>query len=86
MKLTIINDDKTVYVDGLSFNNLTLSTIPADIHAIQWQTIGGWIEYKDADNEIINELPLWANDAMNDWQAAKDQQAAAQAAAMAAVV
>jgi hypothetical protein len=80
MKLTIINDDKTVYVDGLSFNNLALSTIPANIHAIQWQTIGGWIEYKDAANEIINELPVWANDAINEWQAEKDQQAAAIAA------
>ena len=86
MKLTIINDDKTVYIDGLSLNNLALLTIPANIHALQWVTIGGWIEFKDQANEIINELPTWANDAVTEWKAVKSQQDAAQAAALAAVI
>jgi hypothetical protein len=68
--LTIIVDDNAVYLDGgvLSDLDLTSVNIPANIHALQWKTNIGWIEFidnpdgtKSANNEIINALPDWAN-------------------------
>lgn len=78
MKLTIIPFDKTVYVDDLSFNNLDLSVIPKNVHALQWKNNLGWIEFVENDdftkpqNEIINELPSWANTAVARWNTAKE--------------
>jgi len=69
MILTIIQNDGAVYVDGLGLANLNLSTtgIPSNVHALQWKVNLGWIEFKDNDdftkpsNEVINNLPDWAN-------------------------
>lgn len=62
MKLTIINDDKAVYVDGVSRSGLLLTTIPENVHALQWNIDKGWIEYNDGqDNEKITVLPEWVN-------------------------
>lgn len=69
MNLTIINEDNAVYVDGIALAGLDLSTtgIPNNVHALQWKTNLGWIEFKDNpdftkdQNEVINELPIWAN-------------------------
>ena len=69
MKLTIINDDDAVYVDGISLLKLDLSNtgIPDNVHALQWKNNLGWIEYVDnsdgtkPQNEIINQIPQWAN-------------------------
>lgn len=77
MKLTIIPVDSTVYVDGVSFGNLDLSSAPADVHALQWNSVSGWIEFKDLDdgtkpqNQIITELPDWAVTACAKWDEAK---------------
>ncbi len=79
MKLTIIGDDKAVYVDGVSYSNLALLTIPANVHALQWLGDNGWIEYKDAKNELIVELPAWADDAMASWNIAESERLAEQA-------
>jgi hypothetical protein len=68
--LTIIADDKAVYLDGGVLTNLDFSNagIPDNVHALQWKTNVGWIEFidnsdgtKSANNEIINALPDWAN-------------------------
>jgi hypothetical protein len=79
MKLTIIPSDKTVYKDNVSYLGLTLSGIPADVHALQWDNNAGWIEYKNhaKPNETISALPQWANDAVVIWQQAYDAEQAA---------
>ena len=74
MKLTIIKDDGAVYKDNVSFANLSLSTIPNDVHALQWNDDVGHIEFVNnvKANEVITELPSWANDALIAWQTAYD--------------
>jgi hypothetical protein len=68
MKLTIIPFDKAVYKNGKAYDALVLSSIPEEVHALQWQDTQGWIEYKDGrPNETISELPLWADDAHDEW-------------------
>jgi len=69
MNLTIINDDGALYVDGIALAGLDLSTtgIPTNVHALQWKTNLGWIEFKENSdfskdqNQVINVLPNWAN-------------------------
>lgn len=87
MNLVIIPIDGAVYVDGFSFSGLTLDA-PADVHALQWKSTKGWIEFVDSDdgtkpqNEAITELPQWAVSAKAKWDEAKAaEEAAAQASA-----
>lgn len=70
MRLTIIPSDKTVVVNGEGRTDLALdlSSIPDDVHALQWNVDTGFIEFatpflgiKPA-NESITELPQWALD------------------------
>jgi hypothetical protein len=74
MKLTIIPADKSVGEDGKFYNDLDLTScnIPADVHALQWQDIAGWIEYNSplVQNQPITELPSWANCCMTKWSEA----------------
>jgi len=71
--LTILTQDNAVYLDGAVILDLDLSTagIPSNVHALQWKTNVGWIEFKPNDdfthdpNQIINELPNWANNCIN---------------------
>lgn len=78
MKLTIIRADGAVYKDGVVFIGLDLSGVPQNVHALQWDTDAGWIEFvnesefRKPPNESITELPSWANDALTAWQAAFD--------------
>lgn len=75
MKITIINKDKAVYKNNKSFNNLTLLTVPKDIHALQWNETQGHIEFNDnKPNQIITELPSWANDCIAEWEIANTQE------------
>lgn len=70
MKLTIIPTDGAVGGDNKFYNglNLTSCNIPADVHALQWDGVAGWIEFKDtAPNEEITALPDWATCCMNKW-------------------
>lgn len=73
MKLTIIKDDKAVYIDGFSYSNLNLN-IPNEIHALQWENNTGWIEFAghSKPNEKITTLPAWADDCVTEWQNAYD--------------
>ena len=53
--LTIVPEDKTVVVDGMSF--IFDFIVDPDIHAIQWDTDSGHIEYKsDKFNTIIDSI------------------------------
>ena len=95
MNLTIINEDNAVYVDGLAFAELDLSTtgIPSNVHALQWKVNLGWVEFKDNSdftkpaNEIINVLPDWANNCVTVYnnQLAASQAAQAEAIAKASI-
>jgi hypothetical protein len=58
--LTIVKDDKHVVVDG---HGLTLSevSLPANVHAIQWDGSTGWIEYNDGTaNETISSISAYS--------------------------
>jgi hypothetical protein len=72
MKLTIIKNDGAVYKDSVSYSDLSLPTVPSDVHALQWNDSVGHIEFVDnvKANEAITELPSWANDALTAWQSA----------------
>jgi hypothetical protein len=74
MKLTIIKNDGAVYKNSVSYANLSLPTIPNDVHALQWNDDVGHIEFVNnvKANEVITELPSWANDALIAWQTAYD--------------
>lgn len=85
MKVTIINPDSTVYVDGVSFLDLDLSAcgIPENIHAMQWYDTFGEIEFvtqfsngtiEKPANQVITELPEWAVKAVEAWEVAKQNQ------------
>jgi len=79
MKLTIIVDDKAVYIDGVmkAYAPLPLDLsecgIPTNVHALQWNETAGWIEFKDnpdgtkPTNEPITVLPDWANACVTVW-------------------
>jgi len=93
--ITIIAEDNAVYVDGQVLANLNLTgcNIPENIHALQWKTNLGWIEFKDNPdftkpaNQVINVLPDWANNCVNAFnaQVSANQAAAAEAAAKASI-
>lgn len=78
MRLTIIPKDQTVYKDEVSFSELNWRGTPANIHALQWFTNKGWIEFTAEDeisgarpaNEEITELPQWALNALDAWNMA----------------
>jgi len=63
MKLTIIPEDNSVYIDGVCVSGIDISDVPNNIHAIQWNGNFGEIEYKTENKikpnnlEIIEILP-----------------------------
>lgn len=75
MRLIIIADDKSVSIDGVKFEDIDLSSLPENIHAVQWYGTHGEVEFKgnvlnleidnvDAFQEIINawEVRKYAHD------------------------
>lgn len=81
MKITIIPSDKKVGIDGLFFQfDLSSCNIPANVHALQWYETEGEIEFIDnpdrtkPQNEIIFELPVWANACVTIWNSIKAEQ------------
>jgi hypothetical protein len=73
MKLTIIPVNSSVGEDEKFYNNLDLTScaIPADVHALQWDGVAGWIEFNEPiPNEEITVLPSWANCCMTKWNEA----------------
>jgi hypothetical protein len=92
MRLTIVPVDGAVYVDGVSYSGLDLSFIPADVHALQWYDTYGEVEFKRSfvngqlihpANQMLTQLPSWANDAKLAWDAAKVAEEEARLAALA---
>lgn len=59
--MTIIPSDSAVSVDYISASGLSLTNIPSNIHALQWEEDAGWLEFNDSKpNENIKKLPEWA--------------------------
>jgi len=74
MKLTIIPSDGAVYKDGVSYSGLNLSSVPTNVHALQWYGTEGEVEFNGRpkpQNELITSLPTWAITAMTKWDEAK---------------
>ena len=53
MRLVIVPVSGTVNKDGIVYNDLDLSFMPKNIHAVQWYDTFGEIEVK---NEITNKI------------------------------
>jgi hypothetical protein len=89
MKLTIVPADTMVYVDNEGLYPLDLSYVPTNVHAFQWKTNIGWIEYVENDdgtkpgNQTVTELPDWASRAVAAWETKKVEDQAALAAMIA---
>lgn len=66
-RLSIIPSDTAVYVDGIGYTGFDLSAVPSDVHALQWDGLGGWIERRGQPDELINVLPDWAVQAEYAW-------------------
>ena len=71
MRLSIIIPDALVVKNGLAHVGLDLASagIPATVHALQWMGTEGTIEHQDARVEPIATLPLWAEAAIDLWEA-----------------
>ena len=83
MKLTIIPVDKTIVLDGevVICNNVDLSWIASDVHAVQWDstTNKGQVEYND-----LSKFPTYLTE-IGDWQQAVTDHANEKTAAAAAL-
>jgi hypothetical protein len=77
MRLTIVVSDKTVGKDGVFYSDLALDQcgIPDGVHAMQWSTDVGFIEFDGhrEPEEKITELPNWATACLALWQVAHDE-------------
>jgi hypothetical protein len=76
MKLTIIPSDGSVYKNNVCYSDFDLSFIPFNVHALQWEEAFGEIEFKRTienqqiikpQNELITELPTWAQECVVLW-------------------
>lgn len=75
--ISIVRKDGLVVVNGTGIDGLSMETVPANIHAVQWNGQAGTIEYvPNEHNEIVVEdissiAPFQA--AIDAWQAAYDE-------------
>ncbi|WP_375569674.1 hypothetical protein ABWH93_16915 [Seohaeicola saemankumensis] len=71
MRLSIIIPDAMVVKNGMAHAGLDFASadIPATVHALQWMGTDGMIEHDDASVETITTLPLWAEIALDLWEA-----------------
>ena len=51
MKFVLVKPDNVVCVDGVCQQGVDLSSLPADVHAIQWFGDHGEIEFVDATKQ-----------------------------------
>ena len=59
--LSIIADDKTVIKDGTACPDLSLSWLPSNVWAVQWDGTKGEVEYSDGTPNLeISELGIYA--------------------------
>jgi len=91
MRITIVGADNAVGVNGNFRGDLDLSQcgLPANFWAFQWNQNGdntGEIEYNSPmiQNDLVTEIPAWATSCIAVLQAKLDQEAAEEAARIAA--
>lgn len=91
MRIVIIKSTGTVQKDGVSRDDLDLSScgLPDNLWALQWNEHGGdtgHIEYTgvDVQNDSITELPSWVTSCLTVLQAKLDAEEAERIAAEAA--
>lgn len=65
MRVTIIADDKTIYVDGQPVP-IDLSSLDPEIHAIQWNGSSGEIEYRSTVCPHCNSVSRKPNATITD--------------------
>lgn len=79
MRVSVVKSDKFVVVDGKAYGNLDMSSVPADVVAMQWYGTYGELEHAEVDGvkppntrvtSMDNFLPL-----VNAWQVAADAEA-----------
>jgi len=58
MKITITREDKTVTKDGVGISGLTLSSVPSDVWAVQWDSTAskGTVEKNDLSISSITSI------------------------------
>jgi hypothetical protein len=61
MRVTIVPGDRVVTIDGLTMLSLDLSSIPSNVHAVQWYGNTGEVEVigefgRMASNQTIQNL------------------------------
>ena len=61
MKLTFIVSEKFIRLDDEAFGDIKedLSWVPSNVHAVIWNDDAGYIEYKNAPKEIIEDLGIY---------------------------
>lgn len=89
-KVTVINDDNSLALDGVTYSGLDFTNVPDEIHALQWNGVKGEIEFYPDDegvkppNQKINKIPEWVESLVLLWDVAKkeDERKKAEFAAM----
>lgn len=72
MRLTIIRDDSAVGVDGV-FRRIDLSSLRANVRAVQWNGTSGHIEYDDTANTLFTNIGEFQS-FVDLWKAAASEQ------------
>jgi len=72
MRVTIIRDDSAVGVDGV-FRRVDLSSLRANVRAVQWNGTGGHIEYDDTANTLLTNIAEFQS-FVDLWKAAASEQ------------
>lgn len=76
MKLTIVKPDGMVGIDGVFFP-LDLSSLPDNLHAVQWSGTSGHIEHIDGANQNLTDISMYQH-IVDAWQAKRDDEIARQ--------
>ena len=72
MRVTIIRDDSMVGVDGV-FRRVDLSSLRANVRAVQWNSTSGHIEYDDTANTLLTNIAEF-QPFVDLWKAAASEQ------------
>lgn len=81
MRITVIVHDGLISIDGSTVTGVDLSSVPNDIHAIQWYGTDGELEIKDSRGRMIENRQIDSFDEFDFiitlWEQAKAQEASA---------
>lgn len=64
-RVTIMPEDKFCIVDGVGYDGVDMTTVSLDIHAVQWFTDSGWIEFKSTPEGKPENQPIESLDAFS---------------------